>query len=86
MIAPNITIETPKAATLLSVKTRLPKSLSGSTGSAARRSTRTKATRARAPMTYRLIDWTDPHAHCVPPSEVASSSAVRLVARVAMPR
>ena len=86
MIAPNMTIATPKAETRLRLIARLAKRRSGSTGSAALRSMRTKAVRATTLRAKRPIDSPDPQAQLEPPKETASSSATRPVESVVMPR
>ena len=67
------------------VKIGLRKRRSGMTGSCARCSTPTKATSVTSPTAYIARIWAEPHAHVVPPREVAESSRMRLTDSSAMP-
>lgn len=71
-------------ATRLNV--RILNSLSGSTGSAARRSTYTNHTRSTAPRTASPMICADPHAQVVPPSEATRTRQVATEAMRKVPR
>src|SRR3569833_4742696 len=67
-LSPIMTAPTTTADRLPPVRTRRPKTQSGRIGSAAFRSTRTKAPRMAAPMTKTDRPGTDVQAHDTPPS------------------
>ena len=77
--------ETMKAAMLLSVKSGLRKSRSGSTGSTARRSTAMNPASVTSPAAYMPRMAGEPQASVVPPSDVGTSSRMRVIDSSAMP-
>jgi hypothetical protein len=86
VIAPKSAKPTMKPIALVTVKVRLRKSSSGTTGSAARPSTSTNAPRSATPSTSSPTIWLEPHAHVVPPRLVKSTNADSPPASNAAPR
>lgn len=85
-MAPNIANPTMKLMTADSAKVRTRNSFSGSTGSAARRSTATKATASSAPSTASPTIWGEPHPQVLPPSEATRTRQVATAAIRKVPR
>lgn len=86
VIAPNIAKPTMKLISATSVNVRTRNSRSGSTGSAAPRSTRTNTASRTRPMTASPMIWAEPQAQVVPPSEATSTRQVATVAIRRVPR
>ncbi len=77
---------TMKLMTAARVKVRMPNSFSGSTGSAARRSTATNATASSTPSRASPMIWGEPQAQVVPPREATRTRQVATAAIRAVPR
>ena len=85
-IAPNIAIPIENPIAEATLKTLERKSVSGRTGSAARRSCHTNATRSAAPASARPTIVAELHGYVTPPQVVTRISAPTLPARRAAPR
>ena len=74
-----------KPMELAALKTRIPKSFSGITGSAAPRSAKTKATARTTPTMAQAMLGRDAHAHEIPPRLAKSMSDVAEPASSSVP-